>query len=364
MKLLLAEPVLHDSTDTPANREIARLLAFLNEPRAVPAILAHQAAVPTTPAQIHDAYCLRAIKSGWTGTTKRQLWAWYETASRWEGGFSFLGYLDYMIQELVAQLDGPERDALLAEADKFPFPTRVLVRELDLDKEPGLLPSLFATYGRLLKSADSGAQIEDLRSLILEKLGRSSRPDAHAALRALALVDPGPPRQFARALADHPADADLPILVAALASRDPNTTQPGDRGLAQDPGQAAGSRGPGTPDPPGAPSRPVQPPGAQRAGRPVDRDRRSPRDRPASRTMLAAWEDVYRKHVSHGAAPRPRPRQPGAHTYDLRPAHRQRAPGRRDEDRVRQPGPAGASPRRGAWTATSSATRAPALAPS
>ena len=72
----------------------------------------------------------------------RQLWAWYETASRWDGGFSFLGYLDYMIQELVAPLDAAERDALLAEGDKFPFPTRVLVRELAIDEQPGRVRAL------------------------------------------------------------------------------------------------------------------------------------------------------------------------------------------------------------------------------
>ena len=87
------------STDTPANREIARLLAFLDEPKAVPMILAHQANVSDHSAQIHDAYCLRAIKQGWTAETRQKLWSWFETASRWEGGYSFTGYLDYMIQD-------------------------------------------------------------------------------------------------------------------------------------------------------------------------------------------------------------------------------------------------------------------------
>ena len=53
-------PRFSTSTDSPANREIARLLAFLDEPGAVAAILAHQANVPDHSAQIHDAYCLRA----------------------------------------------------------------------------------------------------------------------------------------------------------------------------------------------------------------------------------------------------------------------------------------------------------------
>jgi len=81
--LLLAR--FSTAADSPANREIARLLAFLDEPGAVVAILAHQANVPDHAAQIHDAYCLRAMKHGWTARAKEQLWAWYEAASRWEG---------------------------------------------------------------------------------------------------------------------------------------------------------------------------------------------------------------------------------------------------------------------------------------
>ncbi len=60
--------------------------------------------------------------------------------------------------------------------------------------------------------------------MILEKLGRSSLPAAHAALRELAAIDPARHDQLARALADHPSDSDLSILVSALASHDRNTT--------------------------------------------------------------------------------------------------------------------------------------------
>ena len=52
------------TVDNPANREAARLLAFLDEPRAVGAILEHQANFSDRKAQIHDSYCLRAVKPG------------------------------------------------------------------------------------------------------------------------------------------------------------------------------------------------------------------------------------------------------------------------------------------------------------
>jgi putative heme-binding domain-containing protein len=209
--------------DGAMDRETARLLAFLGEPRAVAAILKAQAADADHANQIHYTYCLRAIQTGWTPEAKRQLWAWYETASHWDGGYSFLGYLDFMAQELVARLDPAERDALLGEGVRFPFPTRVLVRSLDLDADPGRVADLAALYPRLAQTDNAGAAGE-LRALMLEKLGQSTHPEARAALRNLAQADPSGSDLIARALASRPTAEDLPLLVAALESTDRNTT--------------------------------------------------------------------------------------------------------------------------------------------
>ncbi len=141
------------STDSPANREIARLLAYFDMPSATVPILRHLASIPDHSAQIHDAYCLRAMKNGWTAKGKEQLWAWYEAASRWEGGYSFVGYLDYMVQDLVELLSPEERDRLLARGEAFPFPTRVLVRELSLERDTRYLPELVSLYRRVVAIA-------------------------------------------------------------------------------------------------------------------------------------------------------------------------------------------------------------------
>jgi putative heme-binding domain-containing protein len=211
------------SIDSPANRETARLLAFLDEPRAVAAIVEHQTRTGDHGAQIHDAYCLRAMKRCWTGPAKRQFWAWFETASRWEGGYSFLGYLDDMIQDLLVQLTAQERSELLAQGEKHPFPTRVLVRALVLEQNAGSVPALVALHHRLVAAAAAGPHAEELKEVIVESLGRGVRPDAHMALHEIHALDPPRLDQVARALADHPVEADLPIFVAALASRDANT---------------------------------------------------------------------------------------------------------------------------------------------
>lgn len=170
--------------DGPVNREAARLLAFLDEPAAVAAILAHQAGAADHAAQIHDSYCLRAMKQGWTPEAKQRIWAWFETASHWDGGFSFLGYLDFMIQDLLPRFDAAERTALLAQGDRSPFPTRVLVRSLDLASEPQRLAEVAALAGRLDPSTRAGAGA-DLRSMIVEKLSKIQTPEARAAFQEL-----------------------------------------------------------------------------------------------------------------------------------------------------------------------------------
>ena len=65
------------------------------------------------------------MKQGWTPESKQRLWAWYQKASEWEGGYSFQGYLDMMIQELVALLDPQEKEQYLSRGEQFPFPTRI-----------------------------------------------------------------------------------------------------------------------------------------------------------------------------------------------------------------------------------------------
>jgi putative heme-binding domain-containing protein len=207
----------------PLRWEAARLLAYLDEPKAIEAILRAQAMPDADHAtQIHYAYCLRAIKTGWTPEQKTRLWAWYEGASRWDGGFSFLGYLDFMVQELIAVMDGEERARYLAEGARSPFPTRVLVRTLALDSQPERVADLTRLYASL-DPANNPPATNELRALILEKLGQSELPEAKAALRRLAESDPDRRDLIARSLAARPSADDLPILLGALASRDGNT---------------------------------------------------------------------------------------------------------------------------------------------
>jgi putative heme-binding domain-containing protein len=216
------------STDSPANREIARLLAFLDEPRAVDAILRHQAAVTDQTAQLHDAYCLRALKRGWSAAAKRQFWAWYQTASGQEGGYSFQGYLDVMLQRLVALLSPEEIAEYLAHGERFPFPTRVLVRQLDLGADPHRVSALADLYRRVSPGQRSSIEA-DLRAVIIEKLRRSHSAEARAALRDLVPNNFGQSKVIARPIAGQ-KEHTLPVLVDRVLNADVMKTASSPRG--------------------------------------------------------------------------------------------------------------------------------------
>jgi putative heme-binding domain-containing protein len=219
-----------DSSDaeltTALVREQARLLAFLDLPPAVDLIERAQAEAAMArdrPSQIHFAYCLRAMKNGWTPASKAALWAWYQQASGWDGGYSFLGYLDFMVQELVERLSPEERAGYLAEGAKTPFPTRVLVRELPGDAAEANVPALTGLYGSL--GSDASPAANELRAVIVEKLGQSERPEARTALAEILKNDRERFDLIARSLAAKATPADFDTLVAALVSRDSNTLQ-------------------------------------------------------------------------------------------------------------------------------------------
>ena len=172
-----------DGTRT-LTRERLRLLASINDPDAV-ALLAKESASPKSNRadQILFANCLRVVRDGWTADTKKSYWTWFETASRWDGGYSFLGYLDFMIQDFLPRLSTDDRLSFLTEGTKFPFPTRFLVRGLDIDARPESIKNL-ATLFSGLESSDNQGAANELRALIVEQIGRSNRPEAKLALRA------------------------------------------------------------------------------------------------------------------------------------------------------------------------------------
>jgi putative heme-binding domain-containing protein len=133
------------SDDDTLNAELCRVLAFLNAPTVVEktialmkstraeamsydkemlerrkeygqAILNMMANTPNTQ-NIHFAYCLRRVSSGWTLDARKYYFGWLNDSLANEGGRSFAGYIRAIRADAIEHLD-PENAATVSELIK------------------------------------------------------------------------------------------------------------------------------------------------------------------------------------------------------------------------------------------------------
>ncbi len=95
------------------NRELARLLVFLEHPDTIAKCLALVENAKTQEEEIHYITVLRNMKFGWTLEQRKQYFAWFDhAAANYRGGVSFYKYLANFKEDAVATLTEAERAAL------------------------------------------------------------------------------------------------------------------------------------------------------------------------------------------------------------------------------------------------------------
>lgn len=112
VKLLASFP----AKDLSVNRELQIVLAHMELPGAIDKLLAYQAVSKSQEEQIHTAYCLRTIQSGWTREQRDSFVAWFDAAREMTGGASFEGFVEFIWQDALALL--PEEEKAFATARK------------------------------------------------------------------------------------------------------------------------------------------------------------------------------------------------------------------------------------------------------
>jgi putative heme-binding domain-containing protein len=101
------------SGDARIDRELAKLLVFLDSPIVIEPLLATLEGGAIQEEKIHAAYCLRALKSGWSIEQRKRFFtavdALREVA---KGGFSLTKYIDEIRKQSVAGLSEDEKRQL------------------------------------------------------------------------------------------------------------------------------------------------------------------------------------------------------------------------------------------------------------
>jgi putative heme-binding domain-containing protein len=152
---------LFPSTSDPANRELAALLVSLKAPGIAGKILAVMEQGDASAAEdmsdllarnpgygsaivqmmknrpqatnIHYAFVLRNLKSGWTIDQRKAYFRWLDKARGWSGGASYGGFINNIDKDAYENATDPERLAVEAAGVRKP----VQVKELPKPKGPG-----------------------------------------------------------------------------------------------------------------------------------------------------------------------------------------------------------------------------------
>ena len=110
----------YPASEVRMNRELLRLLAYMDEPSILPRLVAYLSSDAPQTEKIQAALYARFITTGWTIEQRLAVLAFYEAARKFEGGYSLKGYFNNVAKDFCANLTTKERLAVLAYGARQP----------------------------------------------------------------------------------------------------------------------------------------------------------------------------------------------------------------------------------------------------
>lgn len=226
-KLSAQLAAMYPTKDWRANRELATLLTFFQDPHAAELLVQQLGTdIPLTE-KIHIAMRMPFLKRGWTPELRRLVLKFLEHARTQEGGNSFRGYLTNATNDFLKPLSPDERLALIVEGAEMPAVTLGLVQKLPKQlaaKEQRLLRQL----DRDLTGRESNAAAE-LRQALISRLARGTR-ESRAYVRLVFENSPQRRNSIVRVVAGDAREGqdrreDWPLLVQSLKFVEGNTAR-------------------------------------------------------------------------------------------------------------------------------------------
>lgn len=190
---------LYPSQDMRANRELVRLLVYLQDPMLAERLVAQLKGESPMPEKLHAAVYARFLVVGWTFELRIQLLEFLGKARTLPGGHSYAGYIDRAQDDFLRGMPDSDKALLLARGNNEPSLVLSLVRIMPENPPAGPMEPL-KEIDRKLTGNESPAG-RDLKSEIIKVLGRSSRPEDAAYLREVFRTTPDRRPDVALALA-------------------------------------------------------------------------------------------------------------------------------------------------------------------
>jgi putative heme-binding domain-containing protein len=199
------------------NRELVRLLVYLDSPTFVPRMLEelNRSDLAITE-KMHAALYARFAKSGWGPEQKLDVLRFYEYARTQPGGHSFRGYIDNVTRDFVSEMTDQERWLVIDNGDQIPNAALMALSKLPPHPGRDKLHALIDLDQQLTNLSTDAAR--RLGIGILAVLGRSQDNEAMAYLRHVFEQSPERRQEAAMGLAQAPQGDNWNLLVRALPS--------------------------------------------------------------------------------------------------------------------------------------------------
>jgi len=216
----LSEEVLkkYPTTDAMSNRELVRLLVYLQPPEAA-AVLTKQleSDIPVED-KLHIAAYAARLETGWNTDQKLAMLRYMEAIRGVEGGHSVNKYIENFARDFFTNLSVKERQQVIAAGENFP--TSALSILARLPESPG--PEVYAEMRKLDQRIEGkeGENFTRLRVGLTAVLGASGEPESLAYLRDVYANDPERRSPIAMSLTMYPDGDNWGVLVDSLRSVD------------------------------------------------------------------------------------------------------------------------------------------------
>jgi putative heme-binding domain-containing protein len=204
----------YPTLDATLNRELIRLLTYLQEPTLAARVLTHVKSNAPLDDRLQAGLFSIFVAGDWTPAERQALLEFYEYARNQPGGQSYEGYIDNVTRDFVGKLPPDKQLAIVQHAMTTPSAAIHALRGVGVPDEA--MTTRLIQLDEALGKQPANLSVSRLRTAITALLSVSKSPTAMPYLRALYEHDPDRRAITAMGLAEQPGGENWPLLVRAL----------------------------------------------------------------------------------------------------------------------------------------------------
>lgn len=202
------------SGDSKINRELVRLLAYLQVSEPMDRYLAYLKSEADAVDRLHVAMHLRFLEEGWKDGKRIELLEFLQNASKQEGGRGYKDYIAVIQTDIAKSMSAEDGRAVLARGAEWPGAALGALYGLPTDLDEETIKELTDIDQRVRN--EKSEAVKSLRVGIVAVLARSGTEQAMAYLRSVWDTDPEHRETVAMGLAQSPDGDNWDYLINSL----------------------------------------------------------------------------------------------------------------------------------------------------